>query len=282
MAPAFYFPLPALLRVTRFWNLTIVALTQFFTGIFLLDAPWSHDWQLWVVVFSTTAIAAAGYIINDYYDVKIDLINKPERVVVGKSITRRYALFFHSALNAVALAAGFAVSWRVGTVLFFSAFLLWLYSNQLKRLPLVGNAVVALLTALTLEIVAVLYNTHPPLVTVYASFAFFMTLVREIIKDMEDWRGDATFGCKTLPIVWGLPKTRRFIYLLLALFFSTVVVFHFLFDALPGYYFALLSVPLAALIYRLGRADTVADFRRLSLLCKVIMLLGIFSMVFVR
>jgi 4-hydroxybenzoate polyprenyltransferase len=282
MAALFPFSLTDLLRLTRFWNLTIVALTQFFTGIFLLDTQLWHDWQLWAIIFSTTAIAAAGYIINDYYDVKIDLINKPERVVVGKSVTRRYALLFHSALNGLAIATGFWVSWRVGVIHFFSAFLLWLYSNQLKRQPLVGNVAVAFLTGLTVELIAIFYHANQPLITVYAIFAFFMTLVREIIKDMEDWRGDATFGCQTLPIVWGLRKTRRFIYALLAVFLAVVVVLNFLFAALPGYFLAALSVPLGALVYRLHRADTIAHFGQLSMLCKVIMLLGIFSMVFVR
>jgi len=283
MPPLFPPLLRDFLRLTRFWNLAIVAITQFCTGVFLLDASLWQDMRLWLLMVSTTAIAAAGYIINDYYDIKIDLINKPERVVVGKSITRRYALFFHSVLNFFAIGVGGFLHWRVGVIHFFCAFLLWWYSNQLKRKPFVGNLSVALLTALTVELIAIFYQASQPLITVYAAFAFFMTLVREIVKDMEDWRGDATFGCQTLPILWGLRKTRNLIYVLLALFFISVVSLNLIYAALPTPYFIFfISTPLVVLAYRLARADTVAQFRQLSLLCKIIMLLGILSMAFVR
>jgi 4-hydroxybenzoate polyprenyltransferase len=283
MAVIFPFSIRDLFRLTRFWNLAIVALTQFATAFWLMPGFRWDDLRLWLLIFSTTAVAAAGYIINDYYDIKIDLINKPDRVVVGKSITRRYALLIHSALNFFAIGVGFLISWKIGLVHFLSAFLLWLYSNQLKRQPLIGNVTVALLTGFCVEIVNFFYGENNSVVTIYAVFAFFMTLIREIIKDMEDWRGDSTFGCQTLPILWGLRKTKTFIFAVLAVFVITVIILNQLFTELPNIYFLLfLFVPLSFLSYRLQRADTTLDFHRLSTLCKVIMMLGILSMGLVR
>ena len=154
-------------------------------------------------------MAAAGYIINDYYDVKIDYINKPERVIVGTVLKRRVVLFWHTFLNFSAIIIGSFLDWKIGAIHFASAFMLWLYSNQLKRLPLIGNFIVALLTGLSISIITLYFGQNPILVHTYALFAFSISLIREIVKDMEDWKGDADFGCKTLPIILGVRKTSK-------------------------------------------------------------------------
>src|SRR5687767_10908909 len=179
----------SLLKLTRFWNLMIIALAQYFTAGCLIGTHTLTDWKLFFLASTTIMIAAGGYIINDYYDVKIDYINKPDRVVIGKTITRRYAILFHVILSLCGIAAGLFLNWRIAAINTFSVFLLWLYSNSLKRLPFVGNFTVAFLTGLSVIMVDVLYHANNPLIAVYASFAFFMTLIREIIKDMEDLKG---------------------------------------------------------------------------------------------
>lgn len=274
----------ALFRLTRFWNLAIIAFAQYFTAFFLFQQRLLvfTDFWLFLIVASTVMIAAAGYIINDYYDIKIDLINKPDRVVIGKTITRRYAIFFHTVISVTGVGMGLLINWKVGAVNFISVFLLWLYSNNLKRLPLIGNLVVSLLTALSIFLLSFLYEQYLPLVMTYSLFAFFMTLIREIVKDMEDMKGDTTFGCRTLPIVWGIRKTKSFLY-------GTILVFSFLVLWLDYqqlkiswiYFIPLLFVPMSILFYRLLKADTKKEFYQLSQLCKIIMLLGICSMIFV-
>jgi 4-hydroxybenzoate polyprenyltransferase len=162
---------------------------------------------------------------------------------------------------------------------FFSAFLLWLYSNNLKRLPFVGNLSIGLLTALSILIVNLLYPPFNSFILIYALFALAMTLIREIIKDMEDWKGDNTFGCKTLPITWGIRRTKLLLYLLLGLFAGLVLLVNQLYVGLPIYYFVFfLFLPKGYLLARLIRADTTRDFARLSSLCKLILVLGIVSM----
>ncbi|MFN6088351.1 MAG: geranylgeranylglycerol-phosphate geranylgeranyltransferase [Cyclobacteriaceae bacterium] len=274
----------ALFRLTRFWNLAIIAFAQYFTAYFLFQQRLLvfTDFWLFLIVAATVMIAAAGYIINDYYDIKIDLINKPDRVVIGKTITRRYAIFFHTVISVTGVGMGLLINWKVGAVNFVSVFLLWLYSNNLKRLPLIGNLVVSLLTGLSIFLLSFLYEQYLPLVMTYSFFAFFMTLIREIVKDMEDMKGDTTFGCRTLPIVWGIRKTKSFLY-------GTILVFSFLVLWLDYqqlkiswiYFIPLLFVPMSLLFYRLLKADTKKEFYQLSQLCKIIMLLGICSMIFV-
>jgi len=277
------FTLHALLRLTRFWNLVIIGLSQYMAAIFLINPELFIDGKLFVLASSTAIIAAAGYIINDYYDIKIDLINKPNRVVIGKNITRRYALFFHSILSFIGVALGFVLSWKLGVINFLSAFLLWVYSNNLKRQPFIGNFVVAWLTSISILLVNILYDVSNSLVIIYALFAFFMTLIREIVKDIEDLKGDNTFGCRTLPIVWGIRKTKVILYILLGLLASSVILLNAIYSQLPlSYFLIFLFMPLGLLLLRLIRADTRKDFYWLSQACKIIMLLGVISMVFIN
>lgn len=274
-------PLKALVRLTRVWNLLIIGLTQYCTAGFLIHPDTLTDSRLLLLAVSTMLIAAGGYSINDYYDVKIDLINKPDRVVVGNVLSRRTVLLLHTVLSFAGTALGFFLSWKLGLINFFSAFLLWLYSNALKRLPFVGNLVVAVLTGLSVVVVNVLFSPLLANVTVYALFAFFMTLIREIIKDMEDLKGDNTFGCRTLPIVWGIRSTKLFIYLLILVFSFVVVMIHRSITPLPVTFFiGFLLLPMGILVGWLIRADTRRDFYRLSQFSKLIMLAGIFSMAF--
>jgi 4-hydroxybenzoate polyprenyltransferase len=270
------------LKLTRTGNLLILALAQYFTAVMLISWDNVFDFRFLFLVAATCMIAAAGYIINDYYDIKIDLVNKPDRVIVGKSITRRYAILLHTLLSVGGVGIGFLLDWRIGVINFFSAFLLWWYSNDLKRQPFIGNLVVAVLTGLSIVIVDALYRTGNQLIFIYATFAFFMTLIREIIKDMEDLKGDDTFGCRTLPIIWGIRRTKYFIYGVAGVFTVSVIAINFFMVRLPEEYFVLfLAIPMIILIAMLVRADTKRDFKRLSTFCKVILLLGVLSMAFV-
>ncbi len=272
----------ALFRLTRTWNLLILVFAQYFTAWFLLKADIFTDWRLLLLCASSALIAAGGYVINDYYDVKIDLVNNPNRVVVGRSVPRRHAILLHGLLSVVGIGLAVFVSWWIVAINIFSVSLLWFYSNLLKRLPFVGNFAVALLTGLSIGVLNILYDVFNPLVIVYAVFAFFMTLVREIIKDMEDLKGDNTYGCKTIPIVWGIRKTKNLLYVIIGFFGVAVLLINQLYVKLQVIYFLmLLFVPLAWLVAQLVKADTKKDYSWLSSFCKVIMLLGILSMAIV-
>lgn len=280
------FSVSGFLKLVRFPNLAIIVFTQYMTAIFLVGEAgeglqYLFDPNLFKLVLATVLIAAAGYIINDYYDVKIDFINKPDRVVVGRALKRRKAMVLHTAFNFIGILIGFTLSWKIGLLCFASAFMLWFYSNQLKRLPLIGNCFVGLLTGAALFLVGMYYQQHVYLVNIYAFFAFSITLIREIIKDIEDQKGDADFGCLTLPVVLGLRKTKWVLYILTASFVFTIFFLaHRLGNSTLTVYFLLLVVPITYFIYYLVRADTVRHFRYLSNFCKIIMLSGILSMMF--
>lgn len=275
-----------LLRITRAQNLVMLALTQYFTAYFLVDVHASHqaylhDSRLFLLVVSTVMIAAAGYIINDYYDVKIDFINRPRTVVVGTVLRRRVVIAAHITLTLLGVLISTYLSWKAGLIYAAAAFLLWWYSNRLKRYPLVGNVSIALLSGLAIAVVGLYYKQQQFLVFTYALFAFSISLVREIIKDIEDVRGDETFGCRTLPIVWGIGRTKLLLYGLSGFF---IFLLFFMSGTLGNrtliIYFLVLIIPIAYFITRLVYADTKRDFTYLSNFCKLLMLSGILSMAF--
>jgi 4-hydroxybenzoate polyprenyltransferase len=273
------------LRLIRAGNLLIIVLTQYLVRIFLVGPKedWLRhltDFRFFLLSLSTVLIAAAGYIINDYYDIKIDTINKPRRVVIGRIMRRRHAMVTHSAFNALGIGLGLLVGLKVAAVNLVAAFVLWLYSNQLKRLPFIGNFTVALLTAASLLVIILYAPRNGFLVVSFAVFAFFISLIREIIKDMEDLRGDATFGCQTLPIVWGIRRTKSLLYILIGSFLVILFTLSFYLQEWIVFYFSLfVFLPTAWLTWRLVRADTRKEFGYLSTWCKIIMLSGVLSMV---
>lgn len=280
------FPIRSLFKIFRPSNLLILAFTQFFTAIFLVG-PYTNfelffqDTSLYLLVVSTIFIAAAGYVINDYYDVKIDIINKPERLVIGRTISRRQAMVIHFFLNGIGIMCALLISIKIAVIHTFAAFLLWWYSNYLKRLPLIGNMAVSALTGMAVLVVGLLYKKNMPVIIVYAVFAFFISLIREIIKDMEDVKGDSNFGCLTLPIKYGIRSTKRIIFVIEAVFLFLL----FLIGLLNGmdlliFYVILVIIPLLILSFYLFSADTRKDFSYLSKLCKIIMICGVISMVF--
>ncbi len=275
-------------RITRLPNLIILAAAQYLAALFLVGEAheiyqYLFSTELFLLSSSTVIIAAAGYIINDYYDVKIDYINKPRQVIIGKLIKRRVAMITHTAFNFIGIGVGFYLSTVVGIINFTAAFSLWLYSNQLKRLPLIGNFIIAALTGLGIAVVALYFRENELLVYVYATFAFAISLVREVIKDMEDAKGDELFGCRTLPVIWGIAQTKRLLYLLIAFF---IFLLFFLSGVLKNQtltnYFIILIIPISWFIYRLVYADKKVDFALLSNAAKLIMLSGMLSMIFFK
>lgn len=274
-----------LFKLIRWFNLLIVAVTQYSAAYFLIESMELRvlllNPDMLLLCLGTIMITAAGYVINDYYDVKIDYINKPDRVVVGRFVKRRQIMILHATLNTLGVLAGILISWQIGVINFLVVGLLWLYSNQLKRLPLLGNVTVALLTGLSVFVVYVFYRESIFLFATYAFFAFFISLIREIIKDMEDVEGDKKFELKTLPIVIGIRKSKLVIYLICAIFLTVVVA---LMQQEPKFWwvFSGLVLMLGWLSNRLFKADKSNDFAKLSTLSKQIMILGLISMIFLK
>lgn len=278
--------LTGFLKITRVHNLIYIAVTQYLVAVFLSNDPvnWREtvlDPFLLLIIVSTNLIAAAGYIINDYYDVKIDYINRPDKVVVGRYLKRRMAIAAHSVLNFAGIGLGFLVHWKIGLLNFTCAFFLWLYSNHLKRFPLIGNITIGLLTSAALLVIAFYFQSNKDLIYMYALFAFSISFIREIIKDMEDLKGDMNFGSKTLPIIWGIRRTKFFIYIISG-FFITGYVFYIVSLSHPVLttYFILLIIPVVYFFHKLHIADTKKEYSYLTNYCKLLMFSGVLSMIF--
>ncbi len=263
--------------------------------------------QFWFIVAASVFIAAAGNIINDYFDLNIDQVNKPDKVVVNTIISRRWVIFWHMLLSMLGLfftvyALPVSLYWHLVLANMGSILLLWFYSTNFKKQLLVGNVVISLLTAWVLLI---LFFSKQPLqikhllsvghsevrffrlTILYASFAFVISLIREVVKDMEDMEGDRRYGCRTLPIVWGVNAAKLFVAVWLVVLIAALVILQFY--VLPMgwwhsalYCFIAIIAPLIWILTRLFKSHTPADFHRLSTIIKFVMLTGILSMVFFR
>jgi 4-hydroxybenzoate polyprenyltransferase len=286
------------LKLIRYKNILMIALTQVFTFYFLNpDIHLFHllDTSFLLLLVCTAMVAAGGYIINDYMDVKLDLINKPEQVIVGKSISRRWAMFMHLLFTSFSFLIGISISKKIAVAVMACSFLLWIYSQFLKKTYLAGNLLVSFLSAFSLIILFVYKpnELHANGIYLFAMFAFLTTLIREIIKDMEDIKGDVSYQSRTIPIVSGIRKTKKILLLLIVLemllCFYNLLLFgtvsyssNLLNHAYQVYVVLMLLLPLLLLYKLIQKADTKKAFTRLSFYFKLLMLLGILSMVFWR
>jgi 4-hydroxybenzoate polyprenyltransferase len=264
-----------------------------------------HDTRnFFLLVAASVLIAAAGYIINDYFDINIDEVNKPDRMVVDKFISRRWAIAWHFVFSAIAilltmLALPVLQKWYLVLANIFSVAVLWLYSTNFKQKLLIGNIAISLLTAWTILLIffsklsvsdafATGFHGQPKFFRfafLYAGFAFMITLIREAIKDIEDMPGDEKYGCRTMPIIWGVNATKVYIavwmiILIAILIVIQIYVLQFRWWWAVVYCFVLIILPLIYVFSKLFKASSIPDYHELSTRTKLIMLTGILSMIF--
>jgi len=297
----------AFFRLIRWPNLVFIVLTQllFYICIYQPLFHLQHVAALTWLIIASVFIAAAGYIINDYFDLNIDQINKPRKNVFGRLIHRRWAIIWHFLLSLsgiVATAMGTGLhKWYIVLANIVAVPLLWLYSTSFKRKLLLGNIVISILTAWTVLILFFAFTeprnaimgSSPETVKffrisfLYAAFAFISSLIREAIKDMEDMEGDQRYGCRTLPIVAGIRSTKIYVTIWLVVLIAALVilqlyVLQFRWWMAVVYSIAMVILPLIYLAYQLAGARSPAEFGRLSQFSKFIMFTGILSMIFFR
>lgn len=308
----------AFFKVMRWPNLVFIAITQLLFHFCVVEPSAQGQTYyfplrlttplLLLLCFSSICIAAAGYIINDYFDINIDEVNKPAKMVIGRTISRRWGLLWHLILSAIGLTIGAYVSlqlgnWLIGIGNIACVILLWVYSTTFKRRLLIGNIVISALTAWVILVLLVaelpgwwtgeLVNETEKFTVarlsrigvLYAAFAFILSLVREVVKDLEDMEGDRKEGCRTMPIEWGVQASKVFagvwlVVLIVTLLVTQVYVLQFGWWISAGYILVFVVVPLILIFKRLLSSQQTPDFARLSKMLKWVMLLGILSMMF--
>ena len=267
------------------------------------------EFHFFLLVLATILITAAGYVINDYFDTRTDLLNRPDTVVVGRQISRRAAIILHWLFNFTGILIGFYLGWHIGVPLIGLLFvlvtgLLWFYSTTYNRQFLTGNIIIALLTAIVPVMVVLFevpllndeygdvlrtnqasFNYIFSWVGSFGYFAFLTTLTREVIKDIEDYEGDKVQGRKSVPIVLGISYAKMIVQGLiivtivsLAYLYKTYLMIGFYgeMDYLSLLYFILaLLLPFALLFYRIRNARTKEDYKFCNSLAKIIMLMGL-------
>ncbi len=309
----------AFFRLIRWPNLLFIALTQllFFYCIIVPSLPGSYYLQdhkltpslFFLLVTASVLIAAAGYIIYDYFDINIDQVNKPEKMVVQKIIKRRWAMFFHWVLTLAGLALSSYVSLKTSMVVIIANFsctlLLWVYSTTFKKKLLTGNIIIAGLTAWTVLVLYFATNTRfilSPVLSaeiatgmnriykfaaLYAGFAFIISLIREVVKDIEDMEGDARYNSKTIPIVWGVPAAKVFVGVWLVVLIGALVIVQLYVLQLGWrvsalYLLIMVILPLAWILKFFYQAQTTSQYHHISNLVKLVMLTGICSILLIK
>lgn len=303
----------AFLRMVRLPNLFFIVLTQLLFHQCIIHPslkpvnlqPFIDGWLLVFLMMASVLIAAAGYIINDYFDINIDQINKPKGNVVDVVVSRRWAMAWHFMLSGAGLILSIYISWKTGLwyILignFFCVLLLFAYSVTLKKKLLSGNVLISLLTAWVILVISIsemniqtsvkheiaeAVNKITRLGFLYACFAFISSLIREAIKDIEDMQGDAKYGCRTMPIVWGVNVTKVYVAVWLIVLIAAIVILQVYVLQFGWWWPVLYSVlliifPLALILYGLFKAHTQKHYHNLSVLTKLVMLTGILSMIF--
>jgi 4-hydroxybenzoate polyprenyltransferase len=308
----------AFFQLVRWPNLIFIVLTQslFYYCILLPSLHYRGyiDYVdlltpdlFYLLSLSSVLIAAAGYIINDYFDLNIDRVNKPDRMVVDKIIKRRWTIVWHWVLSGAGVALGFYISWKtrrlaIGPANLGCVVLLWFYSTVFKRKLLIGNVIISLLTAWVILVLYVCefkltifrdpdfhqrFSRAFKFAVLYAGFAFIISLVREVVKDIEDIEGDERYGCRTMPVVWGVNVAKVFAATWLVVLIGALIVI--LFYGLQSgwllsaaYCILLIILPLIWILRRLYRAATRAEYHYLSNLIKAVMLTGILSMIIIE
>ena len=310
----------AFLKLIRWPNLVFIALTQFlyFFCVFRSQIlsplpPVFSSYYFLLLVTASVFIAAAGYIINDYFDMHIDAINKPYKVVIDKIVKRRWAIIWHLVLSALGTLLSLYFSYKTGNWIVaagnaFCVVLLWFYSTTFKKKLLTGNVIISALTA---WVILVLYFAYTNMgnqqalafttwnlesfgfdirklfkyTVLYAGLAFIISLIREVVKDLEDMEGDSRYHCKTMPLVWGVPATKVFVGVWLVVAIASLAILQLYAWQLGNkiivvYNILLIIAPMIYIIKNLFKAVNSKDYHRLSNAIKFVMFTGILSMLF--
>ncbi len=273
--------------VVRGYNIPIIALAQYLSAIFIM-APGKRalsvllDFNLFIIVIASGLTIASGYIINSFYDSKKDLINRPNKSKLDRLVSQKTKLQVYFTVNFVVALLAFLVSFRA--VLFFSVyiFLIWFYSHQLKKHPIIGNLTASLLAVLPFFAILLYYKNLYPQIFAHATFLFLLLLIREIIKDLENLKGDIANDYQTIPVKFGEVFAKKTITFLTVITILPVYFLVEIYDVgyMDIYFYVSLIILIFFLVY-LWKSDSKPDYLRLHNILKFLVVSGVFCIILI-
>ena len=281
------FKILGLISVVRGYNILIIAIAQYLTSIFILapDRPLRKvlfDPNLFILVVSSALAIAGGYIINSFYDSEKDLINRPRKAMLDRLVSQQTRLVTYFVLNFLSVIVASAISFRA--VLFFSAYIfaIWLYSHKLKKIVFAGNIVAAVLSITPFFIVFIYYKNFATIIFVHATFLFLIIAIRELVKDLENLKGDFTQNYRTIPVVLHPNISKVFITFLVILSLLPVYLLVTYFEI--GYmyvYFICSTILLLIFGIVIWKASVRRHYVWLHNILKLIIVAGVFSILLI-
>ena len=277
----------SLLSVVRGYNILVIVIAQYLASIFIFSPTKSLkqvllDVDLFFVVLATVCVIAAGYIINNFYDAEKDRINRPLKAKIDSIVNQKTTLNIYFFLNFLGFILGFLVSWKAALFFAIYIFLIWFYSHKLSRYPLTGLLFSTILSLLPFFVIFVYYRNFSEVIFVYALFLGIILLIKELIKQLENMKGDILQNYKTVPIVYGERLTKL---LITGLAFLVILPAYFLWKypeiGYMKYYFYLTGVILALMCMLLWIGSSKKYYVFLHNIIKLIIILGVFSLVLI-
>ena len=283
----FLLKLLSFFSVVRGYNILVLILAQYLTSAFILarDLPLKQvlfDPNLFFLVLATASVVAAGYIINNFYDSEKDLINRPHKTMLDRFVSQRTKLSVYFILNLAGIFFASYVSFR--TVVFFSIyiFMIWFYSHRLKKLLFFGNIVASILTITPFFAIFVYYKNFETGIFVHAAFLYLIVVMRELVKDLENMKGDLAQGYSTIPVVYGEKLSKK---LLFGLALLSLIPAYFLISSFEighmDYFFYAAMVLLGVFLLFLFFSKSKWQYLLLHNLLKFIIVAGIFSILLI-
>lgn len=277
----------SLFSVVRGYNIPIIVLAQYLSSIFIL-APEKRaldvilDWRLFILVFVSTLTIASGYIINNFYDSEKDLINRPNKSMLDRLVSQPTKLQVYFGLNFISTALAFIISWRAALFFAVYIFLIWFYSHKLKKYPIIGNLTASLLAVLPFFGILLYFKNFYSVIFAHATFLFLLILIREMIKDLENIKGDIANNYQTIPVRFGERISKQIITLLTI---GTIIPVYVLVEKFNvGYmdiYFYMSLIVLIFFVLKLWKSETHQEYLQLHNILKLIIIAGVFSIVLI-
>ena len=278
----FFFKLFSLFSIVRGYNILIIIIAQYLTSIYILapQLPVKEilfDVNLFMIVVASATAIASGYIINNFYDSEKDLINRPNKSILDRLVGRRTKLNFYFILNFLSLVSALFVSYKAALFFFLFIFGIWFYSHKLKKYPFIGNLVAATLAVIPLFAVFIYYKNFDLVIFVHATFLFIIISMRELVKDLENLKGDLLQKYHTIPVIYGSLVSKKILTFLsiLALVPTYLLIVKFDIGAMD-YFFLGSMVALLIFVIFLWKSNKKLHYLLLHNILKFIVVIGVF------